>query len=139
MRRLLEGWPKDQLGIGLIDGTDLPAATNEYKKNRGGFFAHKAALGGRTKKTGQSRWFIGYKKHTLRLWLAHYSESVLLVPLVTWAAPANRGEALFLWPNLRHCAQRLQCLPKWLAVTKVVCGEFPCPLLRSRRILPGNF
>ena len=30
--RLLEGWPKDQLGIGLIDATDLPAATNEYKK-----------------------------------------------------------------------------------------------------------
>jgi hypothetical protein len=30
--RLLGGWPKDQLGIGLIDATDLPAATNEYKK-----------------------------------------------------------------------------------------------------------
>jgi hypothetical protein len=29
---LLGGWPKDQLGIGLIDATDLPAATNEYKK-----------------------------------------------------------------------------------------------------------
>jgi hypothetical protein len=29
---LLEGWPKEQLGIGLIDATDLPAATNEYKK-----------------------------------------------------------------------------------------------------------
>jgi hypothetical protein len=30
--RLLAGWPKDQWGIGLIDATDLPAATNEYKK-----------------------------------------------------------------------------------------------------------
>ena len=29
---LLEGWPKDQLGVGLMDATDLPAATNEYKK-----------------------------------------------------------------------------------------------------------
>src|SRR6266478_4422707 len=77
--------------------------------------SHKAAPGGRTKKTGQSRWFIGYKKHTLRLWLAHYSESVLLVPLMTWAAPANRGEALFLWPSLRHCAQRLQWLPNYIA------------------------
>lgn len=30
--RLLEGWPGDQPGIALIDATDLPAATNEYKK-----------------------------------------------------------------------------------------------------------
>lgn len=30
--RLLEGWPEDQPGVGLIDATDLPAATNEYKK-----------------------------------------------------------------------------------------------------------
>lgn len=30
--QLLEGWPTDQPGIGLIDATDLPAATNEYKK-----------------------------------------------------------------------------------------------------------
>jgi len=30
--QLLEGWPKEQLGVGLIDATDLPAATNEYKK-----------------------------------------------------------------------------------------------------------
>jgi hypothetical protein len=97
------------------------------KKNRNGFSAHKAALGGRTKKTGQSRWFIGYKKHTLRLWLAHYSESVLLVPLVTWVAPANRGEALFLWPSLRHCAQRLRWLPKW------VVGDMAYISLASQR------
>jgi hypothetical protein len=71
-------------------------------------------VGGRTKKTGQSRWYIGYKKHTLRLWLAHYTEAVLLVPLMTWAVPANRGEALFLWPTLRHCARRLPWLPKWV-------------------------
>jgi hypothetical protein len=32
--RLLEAWPKDQLGVGLMDATDLPAATNEYKKKR---------------------------------------------------------------------------------------------------------
>jgi hypothetical protein len=29
LRRLLEGWPKDQWGIGLIDATDLPAATSD--------------------------------------------------------------------------------------------------------------
>lgn len=33
---------------------------------------------------------------------------------MTWAAPANRGESLFLWPTLRHCAQRLPWLPKWV-------------------------
>jgi hypothetical protein len=71
-------------------------------------------VGGRTKKIGQSRWFIGYKKHTLRLWLAHYSHSVLLVPLMSWAVPANRGEALFLWPSLRYCAKRLRWLPNWV-------------------------
>ena len=97
------------------------------KKNHDGFSAYKAALGGRTKKTGQSRWFIGYKKHTLRLWLAHYSESVLLVPLMTWAAPANRGEALFLWPSLRRCAQRLRWLPKW------VVGDMAYISLTSQR------
>lgn len=103
------------------------------KKKRNGFSAHKAALGGRTKKTGQSRWFIGYKKHTLRLWLAHYSESVLLVPLVTWVAPANRGEALFLWPSLRHCAQRLRWLPKW------VVGDMAYISLASQRRIREEF
>jgi hypothetical protein len=46
--------------------------------------------------------------------MAHYTESTMLVPLMTWAAPANRGEALFLWPTLRHCARRLPWLPKWV-------------------------
>jgi hypothetical protein len=68
-------------------------------------------LGGRTIKTGQSRWFVGYKKHTLRLWLPQYSGQVLLVPVVSWAVPANRGEALFLWPSLKYCAQWLHWLP----------------------------
>ena len=31
--RLLQGWPSDQQGIALIDATDLPASTNEYKKS----------------------------------------------------------------------------------------------------------
>ena len=34
VRRLLESWPKDQFGVALIDATDLPAATNTYKKRR---------------------------------------------------------------------------------------------------------
>lgn len=71
-------------------------------------------MGGRTLKSGQSRWFIGYKKHTLRLWLAHYSPAVLLVPMMTWAVPANRGDALFLYPGLRDCQRRLGWLPQWV-------------------------
>jgi hypothetical protein len=68
-------------------------------------------LGGRTIKTGQSRWFVGYKKHTLRLWLPQRCDRVLLVPVVSWAVPANRGEALFLWPSLHYSSQRLGWLP----------------------------
>lgn len=65
-------------------------------------------------KTGRSRYFIGYKKHTLRLWLSHYEPTRLLVPLSTWAVPANRGEVLFLEPSLRECLRRLQWLPQWV-------------------------
>ena len=71
-------------------------------------------MGGRTLKSGQSRWFIGYKKHTLRLWLAHYSPAVLLVPMITWAVPANRGDALFLYPSLRDSQRRFGWLPQWV-------------------------
>jgi hypothetical protein len=49
----------------------------------------------------------------LRLWLSHYEHSVLLIPLVSWAAPANRGDALFLYPSLQRCARRFQWVPQW--------------------------
>ena len=71
-------------------------------------------MGARTLKAGQSRWFIGYKKHTLRLWWRDYQPAVLLVPLASWAGPANRGEARFLLPSLRECQRRLAWLPKWV-------------------------
>lgn len=32
VEKLLEAWPHDQPGIGLIDATDLPAATSAFKK-----------------------------------------------------------------------------------------------------------
>lgn len=54
---------------------------------------------------------MGYKKHTLRLWLNQRSDQILLIPIVSWAVPANRGEALFLWPSLRYCSRRLDWLP----------------------------
>jgi hypothetical protein len=68
-------------------------------------------LGGRTRKHGHSRWFVGYKKHTLRLWLNAYTQGVLLAPLVSWIAPGHRGDALFLRPSLLVCQRQLNWLP----------------------------
>lgn len=49
----------------------------------------------------------------MRLYLPHYTAAVLLIPLVSWAAPANRGEVLFLYPSLRRCASRFHWTPQW--------------------------
>lgn len=38
---------------------------------------------------------------------------MLLIPLMSWAAPANRGELLFLRPTLQHCARRFGRVPHW--------------------------
>lgn len=77
----------------------------------GYYTAKRASLGGRTIKTGQSRWFVGYKKHTLRVWLRQCQPKVLLAPLISWLAPAHRGEALFLQPSLRYCQKYLEWQP----------------------------
>lgn len=82
------------------------------KKQTQTYTAQQAALGGRTLKTGQSRWFVGYKKHTLRLWWRPHTAGVLLVPLVSWIAPANVSEGGLLVPSLRYCAQRWSWWPK---------------------------
>lgn len=68
-------------------------------------------MGARTLKSGQSRFFLGYKKHTFRLWLARYERNVLLVPLVSWAAPANTAESGLLRPSVQHCLRRWQWRP----------------------------
>ncbi len=34
-----------------------------------------------------------------------------MLPVVSWAVPANRGEALFLRPSLDYCLRRLDWLP----------------------------
>jgi hypothetical protein len=82
------------------------------KKDTGAYTAHRAALGGRTLKTGQSRWFVGYKKHSFRLWWRDYSHSVLLVPLVSWVAPANVSEGGLLVPSFHYCDQRWSWWPR---------------------------
>jgi hypothetical protein len=72
-------------------------------------------LGARTLKTGQSRFFVGYKKHSFRLWLWQHERSVLLVPLVSWAAPANVAEGQLLYPSLAHCYRRWHWCPDVVA------------------------
>jgi hypothetical protein len=54
---------------------------------------------------------VGYKKHTLRLWLHSYRPGILLVPLISWIAPGHRGDALFLRPSLQFCQTHLDWLP----------------------------
>lgn len=82
------------------------------KKATQRYTAHRAALGGRTLKTGQSHCFVGYKKHTLRLWWRERTAAVLLVPLVSWVAPANVSEGGFLVPSLRYCERRWSWWPR---------------------------
>ena len=54
---------------------------------------------------------MGYKKHTLRLWLRSYEPAVLLIPLVSWAAPGHVPEGYLLKPSIRQCQQRLGWRP----------------------------
>jgi hypothetical protein len=41
--------------------------------------------------------------------------SILLIPLITWVAPANRGDALFLEPSIRYCDKHLHFVPDLVA------------------------
>ena len=84
------------------------------KKDTGTYTAAHAALGGRTLKTGQSRWFVGYKKHTLRLWWRPHQRAVLLVPLVSWVTPANVSEGGLLVPSLAYCDRRWSWWPRYV-------------------------
>ena len=68
-------------------------------------------MGARTLKSGQSRFFVGYQKHTLRLWLRQYPRGVLLVPLISWAAPANLSEGCLRRPSLRYGGRRFGWRP----------------------------
>jgi hypothetical protein len=71
----------------------------------------KANLGARSLKPGHTRFYVGYKKHTLRLWISGFDSFVLLIPLVTWAAPASVPESYLLRPSLDYCARRLEFRP----------------------------
>lgn len=108
---LLARMHPDRKSIAIIDSTDFPAATRCFKKGIRQYTAKRAAVGARTIKSGQSKWFVGYKKHTLRVWLSYLDEQVVLVPLISWVAPANRGDVLFLESSLRYSHKVLEFLP----------------------------
>lgn len=88
-----------------------PRRLTHIKKRGGAYTAHRATTGGRSRKDGQSRYFVGYKKHTLRLWLRQHAAGVLLAPLMSWIAPANRDDSVFLAPSLQYCARHLEWTP----------------------------
>jgi hypothetical protein len=46
------------------------------------------------------------------LWWREYSPAVLLVPLVSWVAPANVSEGGLLVPSLHYCDQRWSWWPR---------------------------
>lgn len=47
----------------------------------------------------------------MRLWLRSYEPAVLLVPLVSWAAPGHVPEGYLLKPSIRQCQRRLGWRP----------------------------
>lgn len=98
----------------------------------GQYFAHRAKIGARSRKDGQSRYYVGYKKHTLRVWLRQHSSSILLAPLVSWAAPANRDDSIFLEPGIYYCAKRLEWTPD------IVVGDMAYVGLHRQRRLREN-
>jgi hypothetical protein len=102
------------------------------KKATQAYTAHRAAKGKRTFKVGQSQWYVGYKKHTLRLWWREHEGAVLLVPLVSWVTPANVFEGGLLVPSLRYCQQHWGWWPKIIVADMSYMGAQLKALCRTR-------
>ena len=60
---------------------------------------------------GRTQWYVGYKKHTLRLWLHEHQDSVQLVPLISWVTGANVYDGRMLLPSLRQCQRIWEWCP----------------------------
>jgi hypothetical protein len=54
---------------------------------------------------------VGYKKHSLRLWLNRDAHTVRLIPLVSWITPASVPEGYLLKPSLQQCWKRFRWRP----------------------------
>jgi hypothetical protein len=63
------------------------------------------------------------------LWLRQHRSAILLAPLVSWAAPANRDDLVFLQPSVNYCAQHLDWTPD------ILVGDLAYLKLSSQRHL----
>jgi len=68
-------------------------------------------LGARSLKPGHTRFFVGYKKHSLQLWMNSYPGTVRLIPIVTWLTPADVPEGYLLKPSIHYCWRRFGWRP----------------------------
>lgn len=80
-----------------------PPPVRASKKSTGKFSAAGAALGGRTLQTGQSRWFVGDQKHTLRWWRHDSRLGVWLIPLIRGVRPGHVSAGGRWVPRLHYC------------------------------------
>lgn len=68
-------------------------------------------MGARSRRPGKTRFYVGYKKHTLRLWISGHTPAIMLAPLVSWATPAHVPQGYLLKPSLWYCRQRIGWSP----------------------------
>jgi hypothetical protein len=54
---------------------------------------------------------VGYKKHSLQLWLNSYPGTVRLIPVVSWLTPADVPEGYLLKPSVHYCWRRFGWRP----------------------------
>ena len=62
-------------------------------------------------KPGHTRFYVGYKKHSLQLWLNSYRWTVRLIPIVSWLTPADVPEGYLLKPSIGYCWRRFGWRP----------------------------
>lgn len=68
-------------------------------------------MGARSRRPGKTRFYVGYKKHTLRLWISGHTPAVMFAPLVSWATPAHVPEGYLLKPSLWYCRRQIEWWP----------------------------
>ena len=67
------------------------------------------------------------------MWLRQYEPAILLAPLISWTAPANRDGVVFLEPSVDYCARRLLWTPD------IVVGDLGyLGLATQRRLREGR-
>lgn len=96
-------------------------------KKNGAYSAPGAAKGRRSKKSGQSEFFVGYKKHTFWLVLKDAGRGARVIPWRTFVAPANVEDAAFVEAFVRGLSR------KWHA-RLIIVGDmgYLDPALKAR-------